>query len=170
MIGYFGLFDLGIGRALTVIIGRQAADAKTEECKHSLWAGVLITTITGLLGGVIMWGLAAPLTNLWLEIGLEWRDDARQAFVAVAFGVLPTTLTSALRGVLEGQGRFAVSNLIRLAFGVLMFALPALSFEIHGASLKWIAVYLVFARYIFLFASIVPLFSSLLFFPVWAVA
>lgn len=160
LIGYFGLFDMGVGRALTVVVGRQAADPQTGNLSPALWAGLLITTLTGLLGGALVWALAAPLAGDWLEIGPAWRDDAEAAFKIAALGVLPTVVASALRGALEGQGRFAVSNLIRMAFGFLMFGLPALAVVLHGASLTWIALYLVAARLFFCLASFVPLRAS----------
>jgi len=157
LIGYFGLFDLGVGRALTVAVGRQAADAQGGDVRHALWAGLLITTLTGLLGGALVWALAAPLSGPWLDIGPAWRDDAETALQIAALGVLPTVVTSALRGALEGHGRFAASNLIRMAFGFLMFGLPALAVELHGASLTWIALYLVAARFFFCLVALVPL-------------
>jgi len=157
LIGYFGLFDLGVGRALTIIVGRQAAEPQTGCLSAALWAGLLITTLTGLLGGALIWTLAAPLAGGWLEVGPAWQNDAETAFKITALGVLPTVVTGALRGALEGYGRFAASNLIRLAFGFLMFGLPVLAVELHGRSLTWIAVYLVAARLFFCLVSLIPL-------------
>jgi O-antigen/teichoic acid export membrane protein len=161
LIGYFGLFDLGVGRALTVAVGRQATNPQAKELSAVLWAGLLITALSGLMGGVLVWALAAPLVGNWLEIGLAWRDDAETAFKIAALGVLPTVITSALRGALEGYGRFATSNLIRLAFGFLMFGLPVLAVQLHGNSLTWVAVYLTTARFFFCLAALVPLRASL---------
>lgn len=160
LIGYFGLFDLGVGRALTVAIGRQAADIYSGKVRHTLWAGLLITILTGLLGGLLVWVLAAPLARSWLEIGPAWRCDAEDAFKIASFGVLPTAVTSALRGALEGQGRFDASNLIRVALGSLMFGLPALAVDLHGSTLSWIAIYLVVARVIFCLIAFIPLRAS----------
>lgn len=168
LIGYFGLFDLGVGRALTVLVGRQSADSQGSKVQHTLWAGLLIAALTGLLGGAVMWALAAPLARDWLGISPQWQRDAELAFVIAALGVVPTTVTSALRGALEGQGRFAASNLIRLAFGVLMFGLPALALELHSASLAWIALYLVASRFLFCLASLILLRASLRRPPAWA--
>jgi len=157
LIGYFGLFDLGVGRALTVVVGRQAAGPQNDGIQHAIWAGLLITTLTGLLGSALVWVLAAPLANDWLAIDPAWRADAEVAFKISALGVLPTVVTSALRGVLEGFGRFAVSNLIRMAFGFLMFGLPVLAIALHGPSLTWVALYLIAARFLFCLISFVPL-------------
>ena len=146
LIGYFSLFDLGVGRALTVQLSQLSASGRQADMGAVLRAGMLLTFAAGLLGVAIVWLLAPSLVNHWLKISPALQDDARQAFLISAVGVLPTTLTSGLRGALEGLDRFAASNLSRMVLGVGMFVLPALALIAHGPQLGLIALYLVAGR------------------------
>ncbi len=146
LIGYFSLFDFGVGRALTFQLSRLAAVGQEMQTGPVLRAGLLLTCAAGLFGVVLVGILAPGLATQWLKIGPSLQGDARLAFLIAAIGVLPTTVTSGLRGALEGLDRFAASNLGRIALGVWMFVLPALSVYAHGPSLSMITLYLVLGR------------------------
>jgi O-antigen/teichoic acid export membrane protein len=157
LIGYFGLFDMGVGRALTFQISKLLADGFDNDVSGALKAGLLVTVVTGIVGAIVMLLIAPLLAHSWLKISPEWRSDTQLAFQIAALGVLPTTVTSGLRGALEGFGRFAESNVIRLFFGLSMFALPALSISLHGNTLWCVALYLVGARLVVVILSLIQL-------------
>ena len=50
LIGYFSVFDLGVGRALTVRLSQIGASGRTEEVGPTLRAGVVLTAGAGLVG------------------------------------------------------------------------------------------------------------------------
>lgn len=161
LIGYFSVFDLGVGRALTVQLSQLAATGREAETGPTLRAGMLLTGAAGLLGVALIGLLATPLAHHWLKISPALQEDARQAFLVAAIGVLPTTLASGLRGALEGLDRFAASNLTRIVLGAWMFALPAWSVFYHGPELERIAQYLVLGRFLVVLAMVVQLRRSL---------
>jgi len=157
LIGYFSLFDFGVGRALTYKLSKLRGEKALEEIPAILKAGLVLIAATGLLGCFIMLLLAPKLATDWLKISIIWQSDAQTAFQIAAIGVIFTTITSGLRGSLEGLGRFAESNLNRIFLGLCMFALPALSVYLHGADLSSIALYLVAARVVVMVWSIFQL-------------
>jgi O-antigen/teichoic acid export membrane protein len=157
LIGYFSVFDLGVGRALTVQLSRLTATESVSGAAPLVRSGMLLTLAAGLLGVALIWLLAPSLANQWLKISPALQDDARLAFLVAAVGVLPTTLASGLRGALEGLDRFAASNLSRMVLGVWMFALPAWSVYFHGPRLEVIAVYLVLGRCLVVLAMVIQL-------------
>lgn len=157
LIGYFSVFDLGVGRALTVQLSQLAATGRVSDTGPTLRAGMLLTCGAGVLGMALIWLLAPGLANHWLKISPALQDDSRLAFLIAAVGVLPTTLASGLRGALEGLDRFAASNLTRIILGVWMFALPAWSVYFHGPQLWAIAAYLVLGRSLVVVAMVVQL-------------
>lgn len=157
LIGYFGLFDLGMGRALTFEISKSRAEGGAKKISQTLSAGVLVTAVAGIVGALALLLLAPVLTSNWLKISPAWQTDARLAFQIAALGVIPTTVTSGLRGALEGYGQFAASNIIRLFFGLSMFVFPAISVLLHGASISSIALYLVGARLLALVVGLVQI-------------
>ncbi len=157
IVGYFSLFDMGIGRALTYELSKLAAKNNHYEISLMLKAGLSLTFFTGILGGLIMLMVSPYLVIDWLKIEPALQQDAILAFKITAIGVVFTTMTSGLRGALEGLNRFAESNLNKMILGAGMFALPALSMVVHGNHLWIITLYLVFIRFIMMLAALLQL-------------
>jgi O-antigen/teichoic acid export membrane protein len=148
LIGYFSLFDMGIGRALTYELSKLQEANDSVEIAPTLKAGLLLTAATGVLGAAIMVLITPLLTSQWLKISAVLQPDAQLSFQIAALGVIPTTITSGLRGALEGLNKFAASNINKIFLGFCMFMLPALSIMLHGNELWLITFYLVCARLI----------------------
>lgn len=146
LIGYFSLFDMGVGRALTYELSKIRASEDTEQISLTLKAGILLTLAAGLLGAAVMLILAPQLATQWLKISPNLQKDTQLAFQIAALGVIPTTITSGLRGALEGLERFDSSNINKIILGFCIFALPALSIWLHGNQLWVMTLYLVLAR------------------------
>ena len=154
LIGYFNFFDFGAGRALTYEISRisnageaQTTNANASEIHRILKAGLALTLVTGTLGLAFIALCASSLAHHWLKISPLWQNATEAALQVTALGVIPATLTSGLRGAMEGLGRFRASNLNKIFIGFCMFLLPAIAIHFHGASLWHIALYLVVARF-----------------------
>jgi O-antigen/teichoic acid export membrane protein len=148
LIGYFSLFDFGAGRALTYELAKLRSNQEWLSVASVLRAGLFLTGITGLIGAIIMLIAAPSLAQRWLNISPALQTDVLLAFQIAALGVIPTSVTSGVRGALEGMERFAASNLNKIILGFCMFCLPALSIALHGNHLWLIALYLVLARLI----------------------
>lgn len=146
LIGYFSLFDFGIGRALTCELGKLGAAGRAGQAVTVMRAGLVLTLMTGMAGGALMWGLAPYLATDWLGITPDFQVDAQQAFQVAALGVVFTTVASGLRGAQEGLERFRMANINKMVMGLCTFSLPALAISLHGAFLYPIVMYLVVAR------------------------
>lgn len=157
LIGYFSLFDLGIGRALVIEISALLRRDKPSEVAEAFLVGILLTALTGVFGGVCVYLLAPLLANHWLSIIPELQQDAQTAFQIVGLGIIFTTITSGLRGTQEALGNFFILNMNKTLLGSAMFLMPALSIWIHGPSLHYIAIYLVMARAAVLFLNLIQL-------------
>ena len=96
VVSYFGLFDLGLGRALTQ---QLAVVFSNEESEH---AGPLIATATvlmaalGVLAGLLM-AFAAPW-GVGLVHSVPDRQEAITAVYAMALAMPAILLTSGFRG------------------------------------------------------------------------
>jgi O-antigen/teichoic acid export membrane protein len=156
LIGYFSLFDFGVGKALTYELGRRSG-ANLSDLAPYVRAGIGLTAATGVIGAIVIALLAEPLSDRWLNIGTAWRSDAFAAFLIAAIGIFPTTISSGLRGALEGTYRFSASNINRIILGSLMFALPAWSVFFHGKSLWAATLYMVCARLVLMLAMLYQL-------------
>jgi O-antigen/teichoic acid export membrane protein len=146
LIGYFSLFDLGTGRALTYELSKLRQSEHSDQVRTTLRAGLILTLFTGAFGTLLILALAFQLSHHWLNISPMWQSDSYLAFQIAAAGIIPTTLASGLRGAMEGLDRFDASNINKIFLGFCMFILPALSIWLHGPSLWHIALYLVVSR------------------------
>ncbi|WP_084181328.1 flippase [Polaromonas glacialis] len=155
LIGYFSLFDFGLGRALTQQVASNLARGDDKKIPHLIKSGILFTTLTGVVGGMLLYVLSAPLGNQWLKVSELLKDDTAQCLIVAAFGIPLTTITTGLRGVLEAYEDFKEVNLLRIILGIANFGLPALAVLFYGPSLTFIVLTLIFARLIVLIAHIV---------------
>ena len=127
LIGYFSLFDFGLGRALTRMIAARSGVQADAELESLCSTGLALGSAAGLAGGVLVAGLAF-FGNGWLKQGSPALiAEAQTALVIVGCGVLPTVAAAVLRGILEGFQRFKILNAIRVPAGVLLFAAPCIS-------------------------------------------
>lgn len=146
LIGYFGIFDLGIGRALTYEIATAEIRGRREVLPRLMKAGALLTCLAGVLAAILVFGVLAPNGAQWFKTAGSDVATVTEAFQWIALAVIPTTMTSGLRGALEGFKRFLEANVNRTVIGVLMFAAPYWCVQLGHADLPTIAQSLAVAR------------------------
>lgn len=151
LIGYFSLFDMGVGRALTYELSKLRVANDERAISLTLKAGLLLTVVAGMLGAAVMLQLAPQLATEWLKISPNLQKDTQLAFQIAALGVIPTTITSGLRGALEGLERFDSSNINKIILGFCVFVMPAFSIWLHGNQLWIMTLYLVLVRLVIVF-------------------
>lgn len=152
LIGYFSLFDFGLGRALTQQVAARLVSDDRANIPHLVNSGVLFTAATGLLGGLLLLILAQPLATVWLKVSPALQSETMQCFLISALGIPLTTIATGLRGVLEAYEDFKVVNFIRIGLGAASFGLPALCVMFIGPSLVWVVISLVVTRLLVLLA------------------
>lgn len=146
LIGYFSLFDLGLGRALTQQVAAARSTGSHAQLPGLVKTGLWFTAGTGVLGGVVLAALAHQLAANWLKVSDPLQPTTVQALIIAAIGIPLTTVTTGLRGILEAFEDFRAVNLLRSVLGAANFGLPALSVMFIGDSLAWMVGSLVAAR------------------------
>lgn len=146
LIGYFSLFDFGLGRALTQQVSAGLATGKLSEISGLIKVGLMFTAITGLIGGVLLASTASILGTHWLHVSEPMQTTAVNALLIAAAGIPMTTMTTGLRGILEAYEDFSTVNLLRLVLGVANFGLPMLSVVWFGPSLIAVILSLIITR------------------------
>jgi O-antigen/teichoic acid export membrane protein len=126
LVGYLALFELGLGRTLTVKLAPLADGAEKSGLVR---CGLALGAMAGLLGAALTALFAPWLTASVLKVPAAWQTDALNAFWLAALAVMPTTLMGVGRGVLEAQQKFAASNALRTAVGVGGFVFPWLCLQ-----------------------------------------
>ena len=150
LVGYFSLFDFGLGRALTQQIATKRSQNVMDEIPGIIKAGLVFTAVTGLLGGALLFALTPKLSHSWLNISVNLQSNALSALMIASIGIPLTTLTTGFRGVLEGFEDFKTVNILRIVLGVANFALPALAVYSVGPSLEYAVASLIVARLLIL--------------------
>ncbi|HEY5799628.1 MAG TPA: flippase [Burkholderiaceae bacterium] len=126
LIGYFSLFDFGLGRALTQVLSRYIADGRAHEQHAVLWSALALMGLMGLAAGAALYLLAPWLVQTVLNVPAPLQAEARAAIAAIAPAIPFVVVSTALRGVLEACQNFKLLNLVRTPLGVLTYAAPLL--------------------------------------------
>ncbi len=124
VINYFGLFDMGLGRALTHRLSAAMGAGREEEVGPVARDGLSLLVGLGVVAGIVLW-VSAPFGVALLA----HEGDPSEAVAAVrgiAWAMPFVLLTSGLRGVMEARGAFMPINVVRLATGVATVLAPLL--------------------------------------------
>lgn len=154
LIGYFSVFDFGIGRALTHQVSSNVSNNLEQNLPSVIKTGLLFMLSTGVFGGVIL-AIASPqLGTHWLNVSKSLETDTIKCLLIAAIGIPLTTITSGLKGILEGYEDFKSASILRIVLGLSNFGLPALTVMFLGKSLELMVLSLVVARFIVMIAHI----------------
>lgn len=124
VISYFGLFDVGLGRALTQRLSAAIGEGRDDEIGPVATEGLLLLGALGAIAGAALWLLAPAGVAMLAHDGDP--AEAVSAVRAVSWAMPFVLLTSGLRGVLEARGAFGPINVVRLATGVATVLAPLL--------------------------------------------
>jgi len=122
IVSYFGLLDLGLGRALTRAVAAADAEERSGSVPTMVSAAVVLMGAIGLAGGLLLLG-SGPLLLRQME-GNSDPVETTRALVALSVAVPAIVVTAGLRGVMEARGAFVTLNVIRVPFGIVTFAGP----------------------------------------------
>lgn len=133
LIGFAGIFDLGLGRALTQTVARETGLGCSPDALAELVRKALLAVL--VLGGA--WGFSLWIASEWVVFNfLKLADELGRETV---FGIrwlaltLPVALlATGLIGVLEGLQKFKRINFLRAPLGAATFIVPALVALWHG--------------------------------------
>jgi O-antigen/teichoic acid export membrane protein len=126
LIGYFSLFDFGLGRALTQLVARYRAERRDADVPAVMWTALAAMALLGVAAGLALFLLAPWMVRTALHVPAALHADAVLGFRLIAPAIPFVVFATGLRGVLEAQHAFRLLNLIRTPIGVLTFAGPLL--------------------------------------------
>ncbi|MDR3635939.1 MAG: flippase [Isosphaeraceae bacterium] len=126
LLGYFSLFDLGLGRALTKMVAERLGLGRDEDIPGLIWTALGLMTGLGLVGTVVLASLAPWLAGVVLKVPEGMRSETSGAFVLIALALPLVIGTAGLRGVMEAHQRLGLVNIVRSSAGVFTLAGPLL--------------------------------------------
>lgn len=124
LVGLFGVFDLGVGRALTRMVAARLAEGEAgREVAGVVQTGLLLLAALGLAAGLACAAGAWAFAGL-LDLPSALQAEARWALVAMAAAAPLVLVNAGLWGVLAAQQRFAGANLANLPILALYYLGP----------------------------------------------
>src|SRR4051812_31358241 len=160
LIGYFSLFDLGLGRATTQLVAEKLGERDTRDASRAVWTALSLMCILGVIGAVIAVAISPWLAYSAFEIPAPLREEALWAFISLAASIPILITSSGLSGVLAGLQRFDILNAIRIPMGMSTFLVPAAVVPFTH-SLFHVCVALVAVRAFFLALYVFACFKAL---------
>jgi O-antigen/teichoic acid export membrane protein len=143
--GYFGLFDLGLGRTTTRSVAEALGRNETEKVPAVLWTTVHLQMAAGLAAAALS-HLAAPLiVRRVLNIPDRFIGETIQTLRLVGWSLPVMFVSSSFRGVLEAAQRFDLVNAVKVPVSILFYVLPLVGTAM-GFKLPGIVVLLVLSR------------------------
>jgi len=159
-VGYFGVFDMGIGRATTKFVAEATAQRDFDRLPAMIWTPLVLLVVLGLVGGLVAFAMIPWLVEDILNIPADLQTESRRAFLMLAVSIPFVLGTSGARGVLEGQHRFGLANALRVPASSFTFVAPVLVMLISN-NLFHIVMVLVAGRavvfFLHLYACLAPL-------------
>lgn len=153
VIGYFSLFDFGIGRALTKVVAEKLGNGQTEDIPAIAWTALFLMLLLGVAGAFVIASLSSWLVTSVLKIPAVLQHETLNTFYLLALSIPIVISTAALRGLLEAYQRFDLANIIRVPMGLFMFLGPLMVLPFSKSLFSVVAV-LVAGRLIAWFAHL----------------
>ena len=154
ILGYFSLFDLGLGRATTKFIAESLGRNELDGLPGLVWTSVGFQLGIGAAGSVLVAAFVPTLVDRVLKVSPQFLHETKVSFLILAAS-LPVVLGSAaLRSVLESSQRFDLINYIRVPANISVFVLPAIAVAC-GLQLPGIITLLVLGRVVAMIAHFV---------------
>ena len=155
LIGYFSIFDFGLGRAITQRIASLTLHKTEKQKKTTATTGVFLTLLIGIVGSLAGFAAIELAGVRWINSAKNLYQEIYSSFLLACLAIPATTATAGLRGILEGEQLFKSINLLKLILGLSNFLGPIASIALFGPRLDYTVGSLVLARYIILVAHYV---------------
>ncbi|WP_438727192.1 flippase [Parasphingorhabdus sp. DH2-15] len=147
ILGYFGLFDMGLGRAVAQRIAKLV-DSDAQHRATVFWTAIVVNLALGLIGGVLLF-IGAEYFFSEKFLAPPWlKDEVLSALPLLALAVPIATLRGVCAGSLQGREKFLDINIITILATCLFQILPLLTAYLNGPDLFWLVLAAIIARVI----------------------
>jgi O-antigen/teichoic acid export membrane protein len=129
-IGYFSLFDFGLGRALTKLVSERIGLEDESGVNVVSWTALAIMFAISAFGSLILSLIIPLLIDNVLTIPEVMKREAEISFYLLAGTIPIVVITSGLRGILEAYQRFDLVAFLRIPMGVWTFLGPLVALSV----------------------------------------
>ena len=145
---YFGLFDFGLGRALTQSAAERMGTDKSSEIVPLMWTALTLMSAFGIVGGIVA-AIGSPYTMFHVfQVPPALRSESVLACRIFSLSLPFVVATTGLSGILGAVQRFDVLNQLRVPQGVFTYLAPWLV-SVFSPKLPLVMAVLLFGRVLF---------------------
>ena len=151
-IGYFNLFDFGLGRALTQVIAARLASSEVRgELSTVAWTALSLMLLLGVVGGLVLAAVTPWIVRTGLNIPPSLTAESVGAFYLLAVSLPFVVTTAGLRGLLEAHEQFGAVTALRIPLALFTFIgplavlpfstglVPIVALLLVGRAVTWVA-------------------------------
>jgi O-antigen/teichoic acid export membrane protein len=146
LIGYAGVFDLGIGRAATQFIAQLRGQDSYAEIPMVIRSAIQITFLTGVIGALLLVLAGILDVQKLIKHSAGMDNEITISFFIIALVVPIQSMSATYRGVSEAFENFRGISVLRMALGLLNFLAPYLVAQYYTTSLPWLVSTLLVSR------------------------
>jgi O-antigen/teichoic acid export membrane protein len=147
VVGYFGFFDLGLGRATTKFVAEALGKAEYEKVPRFFWTTIFFQGILGIIGAVVLALMTPWLVHRVLNIPSSLIGESTFSFYVMALSFPVVMVSGSFRGVLEAGQRFDLVNSVKIPSSIVNYIAPLLG-AMAGFGLPGIMILLTISRLI----------------------
>lgn len=145
VVGYFALFDLGIGPATTKFVAELLGKGETGKLPELVWTAFFSQACLGLGAGVLLAAASPLLIDHLLNVPGRLHPEARWIFLIIAAFMPLDFASGSLEGLLAASQRFDLLNALGIPFSALNYLLPVVVLAL-GFGLPAIVLALLLSR------------------------
>lgn len=160
VLGYFGIFDLGLSRATVKFVAEHLSPSQIHRVPGLVWTSLTLLVGLGVVFGTIGAALAPFMMTRFFKMPEAFLGDAKLSILILCLAMPIMLGNDALRGVLEAAQRFDFVNFVKVPSSVLFYLSVALAIPLGirvpgivtilvGIRLASALVYLVFCFRVF---------------------
>jgi O-antigen/teichoic acid export membrane protein len=132
-IGYFSLFDLGLGRALTQMVSERLGRGDETGLPALIRSGLTVMFVLGICALLLVILIAPYLSGSIFNIEVDLQQEALWSFWILALSLPSVIVSAGLVGVLQSYQRFKEIAVIRIFLGTSNFLGPLVMLYISNS-------------------------------------
>ncbi len=145
VVGYFALFNLGIGPATTKYVAELLGSGEIDRLPGLVWTAIASQACLGLVGSALLAAASPYLVEHVLKIPADLQPQARVIFLMMAAALPIDFASGSVQGVLGASQRFDLLNAISIPTSFITYLVPVAALAL-GFGLPAIVFSLVLVR------------------------